>query len=123
VLALVRVCPRVWLGRSVHGLCRGQCLMVVVGRENGGDPVIEQKVFGTGRTGRAIPTVDDAVKPPSGSHYGLSLGILTADVARPGVRRSGPHRSRRPTTRPSMMSPMFPSPARWHRVLIRPRRR
>ena len=46
MLALVRVCPRVWLGRSVHGLCRGQCLMVVVGRENGGDPVIEQKVFG-----------------------------------------------------------------------------
>ena len=58
--------------------------MVVVGRESGGDPVIEQKVFGTGRTGRAIPTVDDAVKPPSGSHYGLSLGILTADVAGQG---------------------------------------
>ncbi len=54
MLALIRVCPRVWLGRSVHGWCRGQCLMVAVGRESGGDPVIEQEVFGTGRTGRAI---------------------------------------------------------------------
>jgi hypothetical protein len=49
VPALVRVCPRVWLGRSVHGWRRGQCLMVVVGRESGGDPLIEQEVFGTGR--------------------------------------------------------------------------
>ena len=38
VLALVR---GFGLGRSVHGWRRGQCLMVVVGSESGGDPVID----------------------------------------------------------------------------------
>jgi hypothetical protein len=38
VLALVR---GFGLGRSVHGWRRGQCLMVVVGSESGGDAVID----------------------------------------------------------------------------------
>ncbi len=33
--------PRVWLDRSIHGWRRRQCLMVGVGRESGGDPVID----------------------------------------------------------------------------------
>ncbi len=45
-------------------------------------PAYEQEVFGPVATVTPFTTVDDAVKLASDSEYGLSLGILTADVAR-----------------------------------------
>jgi benzaldehyde dehydrogenase (NAD) len=45
-------------------------------------PAYEQEVFGPVAPVTPFATLDDAVKLASGSEYGLSLGILTADVAR-----------------------------------------
>jgi benzaldehyde dehydrogenase (NAD) len=45
-------------------------------------PAYEQEVFGPVATVTPFGTVDDAVKLASDSEFGLSLGILTADVAR-----------------------------------------
>lgn len=45
-------------------------------------PAYEQEVFGPVASVTPFATVDDAVKLASDSEYGLSLGILTADVTR-----------------------------------------
>lgn len=45
-------------------------------------PAYEQEVFGPVASVTPFATLDDAVKLASDSEYGLSLGILTADMAR-----------------------------------------
>ncbi|MGH3933956.1 MAG: aldehyde dehydrogenase family protein [Pseudonocardiaceae bacterium] len=45
-------------------------------------PAYDQEVFGPVAPVTRFTTVDDAVRLAAGSEYGLSLGILTADVAR-----------------------------------------
>src|SRR5262249_1436367 len=45
-------------------------------------PAYEQEVFGPVAPVTSFSTVDDAVKLASGNEYGLSLGILTSDMAR-----------------------------------------
>jgi aldehyde dehydrogenase family protein len=81
-------------------------------------PACQQEVFGPAASVTPFATLDDAVKLASDSEYGLSLGILTREVAR-GLARAEriPTGSRTSTTRPSTMRATRP----WRRVGFRHR--
>jgi hypothetical protein len=78
-------------------------------------PAYQQEVFGPVAAITPSATVDDAVKLASDSEYGLSLGILTANVTR-GLElaeRGSPPASPTSTIRPSTTRHTSPSAACW----------
>jgi hypothetical protein len=89
VLALVR---GFGLGRSVHGWRRGQCLMVVVGSESGGDAVIDFSFL-------SVDTVDVDLQ-----QHGHVMAEPPGDLGG-GHAAVGPQRGRRVRCRTSLRRP------------------
>ena len=89
VLALVR---GFGLGRSVHGWRRGQCLMVVVGSESGGDAVIDFSFLSVDTVGVDLQQHGHVMAEPPGDLGGGHAAV-------------GPQRGRRVRCRTSLRRP------------------
>ena len=54
------------LGRVMHGCRRGKCLMVLIGRESGGDPVIDRALLSVDAVGVDLQQYRHVVTEPPG---------------------------------------------------------